>query len=238
MGNRQAGSSYECEIRTPEGRRVVEATYPLPKKMEEGTGKAIENLLDKKHIVGSKSSWVNNIRPVMKDNGEVRITTNLVRLNKLVELDGYSLPRMEHMIFSLRGQTWFSKVDLKDGFFQIPLRKEDRHKTAFRYQHRLYEWTVMPMGFKNAPAVFQRYMDQILKEEIGVSCYVYVDDILIYGKTEAEHDERVKRVLAALSKHNMAINDKKSEFKKRTIEFLGYNLSENSISLIREPTQG
>ena len=92
----------------------------------------------------------------MKPDGSVRIATNLVVLNKIVELDKYSLPNMEGIIFSLHGQKWVFKIDLKDGFFQKPLREKDKHKTAFRHGHKLKEWNVMPMGFKNAPAIFQR----------------------------------------------------------------------------------
>jgi hypothetical protein len=71
---------------------------------------------------------------------------------------------MEEMIYKLNGQQIFSKIDLKEGYFRIPLAEEDKHKTVFRVKNKLYEWTRMFMGFKDSPAVFQSYMDRILGE--------------------------------------------------------------------------
>ena len=124
---------YECEINTVPGKRVTEKTYALSEKLRQGTAIAIEKLIQEKRISESQSSWVNNLNPVEKPDGTVRITTNLVNLNKLVEQDSYSLPTIDRLVFSLKDAKWFSKIDLKDGFFQIPLRPCDMHKTAFRF---------------------------------------------------------------------------------------------------------
>lgn len=194
--------NIECEINTPRNSKIIEKTYFLPKMLEVGVEKAIGELLKKNFIRNSDSTWLNNIRPVVKPDGSIRVTTNLIALNNLVELDRYSLPHIDRILYNLRGAEWFSKIDLKNGFFQIPLRECDRHKTAFRFKHILYEWNVMPMGFKNAPAVFQRFMDNLLKTEIGKSCIVYVDDILVFGKNEKEHDEALYRVKNLLEKIN------------------------------------
>jgi hypothetical protein len=136
---------------------------------------------------------------------------------------------MEEMIFKLKDQQYFSKIDLQEGFFQIPLAEEDKHKTAFRVKNRLYEWNRMPMGFKNSSAVFQRYMDTILGAEIGKSCFVYVDDILIFGKDEKEHDEAFKRVVKILIENNIVGNKDKIEYKKTSVIFLGHRLRKNQI---------
>ncbi|KAF9752819.1 Retrovirus-related Pol polyprotein from transposon opus [Nosema granulosis] len=144
------------------------------------------------YIVPSNSSWLNKVKPVIKPNGDLRLTANFILLNNLVILDKYSLPDMMEMIYKLKDKKFKTKIDLKDGFYQTPLHREDRHKTAFRIKNRLYEWTRMPMGFKSSLAVFQRFMDMILEEEIRKSCFVYVDDILVFGRTEEEHDENLK----------------------------------------------
>ncbi|KAF9745490.1 Retrovirus-related Pol polyprotein from transposon opus, partial [Nosema granulosis] len=201
--------SYECEIKTPEGLRVIERVYSLPKQLEKGIDEALEELLSKNYVRKSESTWLSNIRPVIKPNGKIRITTNLVALNKLVDLDRYSLPSIEQMLYDLRGMKYFSKLDLKDGFFQIPLAEKDKHKTAFRIKHKLYEWNVMPMGFKNAPAIFQRFMDNVLEPEIGKTCYVYVDDILIFGNDEKSHDEAYERIMKILERSSLKINKEK-----------------------------
>jgi RNase H-like domain found in reverse transcriptase/Reverse transcriptase (RNA-dependent DNA polymerase) len=223
-------SVYVCEIKTPAESKVIEKIYPLPRKLEEGIDEAIQELLTKGYVRKSESTWLNNIRPVIKPNGKIRITTNLIALNKLVELDKYSLPNIEQILYNLHGMKFFSKIDLKDGFFQIPLAEKDKHKTAFRIKHKLYEWNVMPMGFKNAPAIFQRYMDNVLGKEIGRSCFVYVDDILIFGKDEISHDEAYERVFKLLKDNNLLINEEKTQYKKKEIEFLGHVLAENMIT--------
>lgn len=133
------------------------------------------------------------------------------------------------MIYNLKEMSYFSKIDLKDGFFQVPLAEEDRFKTAFRFKHQLYEWNVMPMGFKNSPAIFQRVMDNALREEIGKCCFVYVDDILVFGRTEKEHDLGLERVLKQLERNKLEINKEKTILKIRETEFVGYNVKENEI---------
>ncbi|KAF9761343.1 Retrovirus-related Pol polyprotein from transposon gypsy [Nosema granulosis] len=108
-------------------------------------------------------------------------------LNNLVLLDKYSLSDMMEMLYKLN-----DKIDLKDGFYQVPLNHNDRHKTAFRITNRLFEWTRMPMVFLNSSAVLQRLMDQVLGEEIGISCFVYVDDILVFGKQKKNMTRALK----------------------------------------------
>lgn len=98
----------------------MERTYNLPHSLQAKTQIAIKEILEKGYIKESKSSWVNNIRPVEKKDGTVRIINNFIALNKLVELDGYSLPNMDMLLYSLRGAAWFTKLDLKDGGFPNP----------------------------------------------------------------------------------------------------------------------
>ena len=144
-------------------------------------------------------------------------------------MDRYSLPHIENLIFNLKNKRYFTKLDLKDGFFNIKLSEKDQHKTAFRYKHLLYEWKVMPMGFKNAPAIFQRYMDNILKDEIGKSCIVYVDDILIYGETVQEHDKNFEKVIKILKINNLTINENKTVLRAESVKFLGYIIEKDKI---------
>ncbi|KAF9744812.1 Retrovirus-related Pol polyprotein from transposon opus, partial [Nosema granulosis] len=172
---------------------------------------------------------LNKVRPVIKPNGSLRLTANFIALNNLVILDKYSLPDMMEMLYKLNDKVYKTKIDLKDGFYQIHLHPEDRHKTAFRIKNRLYEWTRMPMGFKNSPAVFQRFMDTILCEEIGRSCFVYVDDILVFGRTKKELDEGLRRVLKKLIKAGLIANKDKIELSKTEITFLGHRLLNNKI---------
>ena len=222
-------ADYECRIDTPAGAQVVEGTAAIPQALESRVEAAISRAMEKDHLELSDSAWCSKLRPVEKPTGEVRLTTNLIALNALVALDRYSLPKIEQLIHTLEGKAWFSKLDMKDGFFQIPLRTCDRHKTAFRFKNRLYQWKKMPMGFKNAPAVFQRYMDMALAEEIGNACYVYVDDILVFGRTKEEHDRNVLRVLRRLVQAGLQANPEKCTWDVQETEFLGHRLSPGKI---------
>lgn len=88
----------------------------------------------------------------------------------------------------------------------------------------------MPMGFKNAPAIFQRYMDNVLGDEIRKSCFCYVDDILIFGRSEREHDEAYERIIAKLKEHGLKINEEKTIYKQKSINFLGHTICKNLVT--------
>ena len=102
------------------------------------------------------------------------------------------------MLARLRGAKFFSKLDLRDGYHQIPVKESDRFKTAFTCRYGTFEFNVMTFGFKNAPAHFQRSMNLLLADLLDECVLVYMDDILIYSKTAAEHRTHVKQVFARL----------------------------------------
>lgn len=230
-GKRENVKGVECTIDTLQGKVVCVKPYQIPQAIENKVLIAINELKEKKYIIESKSSWCNNLVPVEKPDGTVRITVNFKLLNQLVEPDKYSLPRMDTIVHGLYGKKIFSKIDLKDGFFHIPIRDEDKHKTAFRVKNKLYEWNVMPQGFINSPAIFQRYMDHALEDLIGKCCYVYVDDILVFGENEEKHEEAFKAVTERLIKNGLHVNQKKVEYKVTKAKFLGHIIEYNKISL-------
>lgn len=142
-------------------------------------------------------------------------------LNNLVKDDNYTVPSIQRIIESTQGKKFFTVIDLKDGYYQIRLKKEDRHKTAFYFNNKLYQWKVMPQGFKRGPPIFQRTMDIILYNQVPEKCNVYLDDIIVYGKTEAEYDENLNIVLKTLEKNNFKINAEKIQYKQKKVKFLG-----------------
>lgn len=223
--------SEECNIDTEIGKVVCVKPYMIPQSLEEKVLHEIDALKQKGYIVESSSSWCNNMVPVAKPDGGIRITINFKLLNQLVKQDKYSLPIMQNIIHGLRGKSVFSKIDLKDGFFQIPLNPKDKHKTAFRVKNKLYEWNVMSQGYVNSAAIFQRFMDKVLNGLIGKHCYVYVDDILIFGEDEKEHDLGFEKVLERLVDAGLTGNKEKMEYKVRKIRFLGHIIEKNKIHL-------
>jgi hypothetical protein len=129
------------------------------------------------------------------------------------------------------GATIFTKLDLKDGYHLIRIREGDEWKTAFRTRYGHYEYKVMPFGLVNAPATFQAMMNVILREFLDLGVVVYLDDILIYSKTPEEHEDLVKKVLAKLEQHDLAVSLKKSVFHVKKVEFLGYIVSTEGVTM-------
>ncbi len=121
-------------------------------------------------------------------------------------LDGYPMPQIHDILESVHGATVFSTFDLKSGYWQVEMESESIHKTAFVTQSGLYEFLRLPFGLKNSAASFQRLMEFVLKDLKGNMCFVYIDDIVVYSKTEKEHLNHLKEVLQCLSKAGLTLN--------------------------------
>jgi len=142
---------------------------------------------------------------VPKPDGRLRLCVDYQQLNKLTILDKYPLPLMSELQDRVAGATIFMKLERKDGYHLIRIKKGDEWKTAFRTRYGQYEYKVMPFGLVNAPATFQRMMNKILREFLNQGVVVYLDDILIYSKTHGEHVAMVKKVLSRLMEHQLAV---------------------------------
>ena len=134
----------------------------------------------------------------------------------------------------MAGATVFTKLDLKDGYQLIRIRKGDEWKTAFRTRYGHYEYKVMPFGLVNAPATFQAMMYTILRELLDHRFVVYLHDILIYYKSLEEHKALIKQVLARLERDDLAISLKKSVFHVDTVKFLRYIVGKDGVTMSKK----
>ncbi|MCI30375.1 RNA-directed DNA polymerase (Reverse transcriptase), partial [Trifolium medium] len=128
----------------------------------------------------------------------MRLCVDYRQLNKVTIKNKYPLPRIDDLMDQLVEARVFSKIDLRSGYHQIKVKTEDVPKTAFRTRYGHYEYTVMPFGVMNAPAIFMDYMNRIFHPFLDKFVVVFIDDILIYSKSEEEHKEYLRIVLQVL----------------------------------------
>jgi len=165
--------------------------------------KQLEELLEKKFIKPSVSPWGAPILLVKKKDGSMRLCVDYRQLNKVTIKNKYPLPRIDDMMDQLTGACVFSKIDLRSGYHQIQVKTEDVPKTAFRTRYGHYEYSVMPFGVSNAPGVFIEYMNRIFQPYLDHFVVVFIDDILVYSKSEEEHAEHLRVILQVLKEKRL-----------------------------------
>ena len=174
------------------------------------------------------SEWAAPIVPVLKaDKRSMRICADFKDLNQKIVCDKYPLPRVDEILSAVGGSKIFSKIDLKDAYLQLPVDDESQKLLVINTHKGLFKYKRLPFGLSSSPAIFQKFMSQMLADIEGVA--VFLDDILVGGGSQEEHDQRLNRVLNEFKKHNVAINKKKTVLNSSSIEYLGYVISGNGI---------
>ncbi|CAF4247737.1 unnamed protein product, partial [Rotaria sp. Silwood2] len=210
--------------------------YSTPLKQEE-MHKITQELLHFSLIRPSYSPYAAPALLVAKYDGTWRMVVDYKKLNNITIKDNHPLPNMEQTIQILDGgYQFFSKLDMKSGFWQIPITEEDKYKTAFITSDGLYEWNVLAQGLKNSPPSFQRIMADILS-----SCrqfaLVYIDDIVVYSQSFDDHLNHITQVLSILLQHNCQLNPTKCSIFQQQIDYLSHTISATGVKLTDEKIQ-
>ncbi|GKF66664.1 putative reverse transcriptase domain-containing protein, partial [Tanacetum coccineum] len=150
-------------------------------------------------------------------------------LNKLTVKNRYPLPRIDDLFDQLQGSSVYLKIDLRSGYHQLRVQKEDILKTAFRTRYGHYEFQVMPFGLTNAPAVLMDLMNRVCKPYLDKFVIVFINDTLIYSKNQKEHEEHLKQILELLKKEELYAKFSKCEFWIPKVQFLGHVINSEGI---------
>lgn len=214
-------------------------SHPFRMSQEDRTElqRQLEELLDQQRIQPSKSPYGAPVLFVKKKDGSQRLCVDFRALNRQTIRDRYPLPLIDELLQDLQGATVFSKLDLRSGYHQLRVAEQDIHKTAFTTHCGAYEWRVLPFGLTNAPSTFQRLMDSILSTPaFRAFCRVYLDDIIIFSKTQADHVKHVQLVLDALRRHHLRLHPSKCVFGQPSVHFLGHVVSAGRVAMDDEKT--
>ena len=149
----------------------------------------------------------------------------------------YPLPKIDDLFDQLRGVRVYSKIDIRTGYHQLRVREVDILKTTFRMRHRHFEFIIMPFGLTNAPVAFIDLMHRVFQPYLDQFVVVFMDDILIYSKSEEYHDEHLRIVLHALRNHRLYAKFSKCEFWLIKVRFLGHVVSTLGVSVDPEKVE-
>ena len=188
----------------------------------------IKRMLFEGIIEPAQSPW--RAQVLVARTGKPRMVIDYSQtINKFTLLDAYPLPNIENLVNTIAQYSYFSSIDLKSAYHQIPLASKDKVYTAFEANGKLYQFNRLSFGLTNGVACFQRAIDQILEKENQPDTYAYIDDITVCGRTKLEHDTNLQLFFELAKTWNFTINYEKSKFSQTTIKLLGYEISHGVI---------
>ncbi|XP_059819440.1 uncharacterized protein LOC132390922 [Hypanus sabinus] len=186
-------------------------------------------------IAESRSPYASPIVVARKKNGRVRMCVDYRTLNRRTVPDQYTVPRVEDALACLSGAKWFSVLDLRSGYYQIPMSAADKEKTAFICPLGFFQFERMPQGISGAPATFQRLMERTVGDMNLLEVLVYLDDLIVFGSTLEEHEERLLKVLGRLNEEGLKLSLDKCQFCKSSVNYIGHIISREGVAT--DPTK-
>lgn len=220
----------EHTIRLADTRPFRQRSRRLAPADIEDVRKHLQELLCAGIIKESRSPYASPIVIVRKKNGTIRMCIDYRLLNSRTVPDQYTTPCIDEALDSLSGSKWFTVLDLRSGYYQIPMAEEDKEKTAFICPLGFFQFERMPQGITGAPATFQRLMEKTVGDMNLLQVLVYLDDLIVFGKSLEEHEERLIKVLDRLGEAGLKISLDKCQFCQPQVKYLGHIVSAQGVS--------
>src|SRR5258707_5538506 len=227
---------YDLQINVKEGVKPIHRPiYSLSPPELAALREFLEEHTRNGFICPSKSPWGSPVLFVKKKDSSLHLCVDFHALNRVTEKDRYPLLLISDLLMSPAPARIYSKIDLKHAYHLVCIAKGDEPKTTFRTRYSSYKWQVMPFRLSNAPAAFQRFINEVLGDLMDVCMVGYLDDILVYSDSLEDHRNHVQEVLQCLHKAGLYANLKKCKFHTDTMEYLGFILSPKGLQM--DPTK-
>jgi hypothetical protein len=191
----------------------------------------LEGLLKNGYICPSVSPWGASVLFMMKKDRMLRLCIDFKQLNKVTVKNKYPFPRIDDLFDQLKDAKIFLKIDLRSGYHQVRIKDEDINKTTFRTRYRQYEFTVVPFGLSNRPAVFMCLMNGVFRDYLDKFVIVFPDDIMVYSKLEEEHEQHLRMVFQVLRENQLYAKLRKCSFYQEQIHYLGHIILKDGIAV-------
>jgi len=217
-----------CKLEV-QGPPIAQKPYPTSQMKKEIISQNVEKLLKLGFIRPSKSEWASPVT-LQKQNGEYRFCLDYRKVNQRTKSDPFPIPRMEALLGKLGAASFVSKIDLRKGYWQIAMEPVSIPQTAFICDDGKFEFLRMPFGLKTAPSIFQRFVNNMLGNARGQFADAYIDDIIIYSNSWAEHLNHIRDILHKIRKAGMTANVEKCVFGKTSIKYLGFIITPEGVS--------
>ncbi|KAE8223583.1 hypothetical protein CF326_g8172, partial [Tilletia indica] len=211
----------------------AEAPRRVSPEKREAIDKELAQLLEW-GVVEESSSPVSAPVHLVKQRTKLRFCVDYRSLNHATTPDRYPLPRVDNVIETLRGHSWFSSLDAVRGYHQADIHPDDRWKTAFATHRGLFQYRRVPFGLTTAPAFFQRMMDALLGPIRWLTALVYLDDIVVFTRTLAEHVEALRYILAEAERVGLRFSPSKCTFAVRELTLLGRKVSGFGLGVMED----
>ena len=218
------------EIDTGSTRPINTRFQRIPMHVEDKVNEKVDEMLSNGVITESTSPWNSPIVVVTKKDGDIRLCIDYRKLNAATRRPIYPMPDTQELFNSLSGALYFSSLDLSSGYYQVPMNERDAEKTAFTTKKGHFHFLKMPFGLTGAPATFQSLMHSVFRSENWLKCVIYLDDILVFGSSGREHNERLKLIFEKIRQAGIKLGPKKCKILKTEVVYLGHVISAKGVS--------